>query len=115
MTSEPLDSPSFTSEDYIMMMIHKRVRRNSGYNFDSNELHDAMVGYGYELSVDDVLMGLADLKEKRYIRSWEDRDDTDPVTGRRGTERVTRYWNIEITPEGAMHAINLQNMLRASH
>lgn len=94
------------SEDSILVMIHKRIRKRENYNIDSNEIFDALEKNGYPMEDKEVMAGIAKLKSSGYIRAYEDVEDVN------GGSRVTRYWGLEITPEGAMRAIDLMNQFR---
>lgn len=96
------------SDESILVMIHKRIRKRESYNIDSIEITDALEKNGYPLEETEVLEGIAHLKQAGYIRAYEDVDDFGGGQGR----KVTRYWGIEITPEGAMKAIDLMNQFR---
>lgn len=99
-------------DETVLLMIHKRIRKRESYDVDSVEITRALGENGYPMEENDVLVCMGHLKEAKYIRAYEDTDDFDMETGRRGTARVTRYWGIEITPEGAMRAIDVQNQFR---
>jgi hypothetical protein len=86
-------------------MVHKRIRRRESYDIDSAEIRDAIRKNGYPIEEKELLDGLALLKSGGYIRASEDVDESDG-------SRITRYWSIEITPEGAMRAIDLLNQFR---
>lgn len=112
---EPQDEQQdATTIDTVLLMVHKRIRKRESYNVDSVEIFQALEKNGYPLSEKEILDSMAELKEARLIRAYEDTTDIDPATGRRGPERVTRYWNIEITPEGVLRANNTMNRYRTS-
>jgi len=94
------------SEDTVLVMVHKRIRKRESYNIDSIEIIDAMAKNGYPMEEKEVLDSLGRLKTAGYIRAYEDREDSG------NTSRVSRYWGLEITPEGAMKAIDLMNQFR---
>ncbi|HEX2912202.1 MAG TPA: hypothetical protein VH186_15440 [Chloroflexia bacterium] len=96
------------NDETILVMVHKRIRKRAGYDIDSVEIIRALEEQGYPLSEEEVLDGLGRLKEQGYLRAFEDRDDFSP----NGSARITRYWGLEITPEGAMKAIDLMNQFR---
>lgn len=99
-------------DDTVLLMIHKRIRKRESYDVDSIEIVQALAQNGYPMEEKDVLASMGHLKEARYIRAYEDTADFDAETGQRVTAYVTRYWSIEITPEGAMRAIDVQNQFR---
>jgi len=112
---EPQDEQQdATTIDTVLLMVHKRIRKRESYNVDSVEIFQALEQNGYPLSEKEVLDSMAELKEARLIRAYEDITDVDPATGKRGPEHVTRYWNIEITPEGVLRANNTMNRYRSS-
>ncbi len=94
------------NDETILVMVHKRIRKRAGYDIDSFEITTALGEQGYPLSEEEVLTGLGNLKELGYLRAFEDVEDTS--TG----PRITRIWGLEITPEGAMKAIDLMNQFR---
>ena len=94
------------SEDSVLVMLHKRIRKRESYNIDSNEIYEALEKNGYPMEEKEVMDGLAKLKSAGYIRAYEDVEDVN------GGSRVVRYWGLEITPEGAMRAIDLMNQFR---
>ncbi len=96
------------SEGSILVMIHKRIRKRESYDIDSLEIISALAQNGYPMEEPEVLEGMAKLKEAGFIRAYEDVDDFGGGTG----SRITRYWGIEITPQGAMKAIDLMNQFR---
>jgi hypothetical protein len=91
------------NQETILVMVHKRIRKRAGYDIDSAEITTALEQSGYPVSEDDVLQGLAELKEAGYLRAFEDYGNDN---------RVIRYWGLEITPQGAMRAIDLMNQFR---
>jgi hypothetical protein len=91
------------NQETILVMVHKRIRKRAGYDIDSAEITTALEQSGYPMSEDDVLQGLAELKEAGYLRAFEDYGNDN---------RVIRYWGLEITPQGAMRAIDLMNQFR---
>lgn len=95
------------NDETILVMVHKRIRKHAGYDLDSLEITKALGDLGYPLTEDEVLEGLGHLKSEGYLRAFEDTDDF----SRRGP-RIVRYWGLEITPEGAMKAIDLMNQFR---
>ncbi len=94
------------SEDTVLVMVHKRIRKRESYNIDSVEIISALEKNGYPMEEKEVMDSLASLKSQGYLRAYEDFAD-----GNVGS-KVTRYWGLEITPEGAMHAIDLMNKFR---
>jgi hypothetical protein len=92
-------------EDTILIMVHKRIRKRESYDIDSVEIMDAIRKNGYSMEKKEVMDGLARLKSASYIRAYEELDKG----------RVKRYWGIEITPEGAMRAIDLLNQFRSGN
>jgi hypothetical protein len=99
-------------DDTVLLMIHKRIRKRESYDVDSVEITEALAQNGYPMEEDEVLQSMGHLKTDGCIRAYEDSTDFDPTTGQRIQTRVTRYWGIEITPEGAMRAIDVQNQFR---
>ena len=99
-------------DETVLLMIHKRIRKHESYDIDSVEITQALEQNGYPMSEAEVLESMGHLKEARFIRAYEDSSDWDEESGKRGPAHVTRYWGIEITPEGAMRAINVQNQFR---
>lgn len=95
------------NDETVLVMIHKRIRKRAGYDIDSAEIHLALEQQGYPLSEEEVLDGVGRLKSLGYLRAFEDKDDFAT-----GSSRITRYWGLEITPEGAMKAIDLMNQFR---
>lgn len=93
------------SEATVLVMVHKRIRKRESYDVDSVEIISALEKNGYPMEEKEVLDSLGKLKEEGYLRAYEDVDDL-------GGSKVTRYWGIEITPEGAMKAIDLMNQFR---
>ena len=96
------------NDEAVLVMLHKRIRKHAGYDLDSQNIFQALNEQGYDMTEQEVLDGLGRLKEAGYLRAFEDADDFDPS----GTSRITRYWGLEITPEGAMKAIDLMNQFR---
>ena len=96
------------NDEVILVMIHKRIRKRAGYDLDSAEIGRALEEQGYPLTEQEVLEGMGRLKETGYLRAFEDRDDFSAG----GSSGITRYWGLEITPEGAMRAIDLMNQFR---
>ncbi len=96
------------SEGSILVMIHKRIRKRESYDIDSLEIISALEQNGYPMGEQEVMIGMAKLKEEGLIRAYEDVDDFGGGAG----SRITRYWGIEITPQGAMRAIDLMNQFR---
>jgi DNA-binding transcriptional ArsR family regulator len=94
------------SEDTVLVMVHKRIRKRESYDIDSNEIIEALEKNGYPMEEPEVMGALAALKEAGYLRAYEDIEESG------GKSRVTRYWGLEITPEGAMRAIDLMNQFR---
>ncbi|MEI6042930.1 MAG: hypothetical protein WCS37_00940 [Chloroflexota bacterium] len=93
-------------EDTILIMVHKRIRKRESYNIDSVEIRAALEKNGYPMEEKEVMEGLAQLKSAGYIRANEDKD------GLERNSHITRYWGLEITPKGAMRAIDLLNQFR---
>jgi hypothetical protein len=91
------------NEETILVMVHKRIRKRAGYDLDSVDITNALEQNGYPMSEPEVLDGLGRLKELGYLRAFEDLGSNN---------QVTRYWGLEITPEGAMKAIDLMNQFR---
>lgn len=96
------------NDETILVMVHKRIRKHAGYDLDSSQITQALGEQGYEMSEEEVVDGLGRLKEMGYLRAFEDRDDF----SLQGGSRIVRYWGLEITPEGAMRAIDLMNQFR---
>ena len=95
------------NDETILVMVHKRIRKRAGYDLDSEDITRALGELGYPLTEDEGLEGLGHLKREGYIRAFEDTDETV-----RRNPRIVRYWGLEITPEGAMKAIDLMNQFR---
>ncbi|MDB5082322.1 MAG: hypothetical protein JWP00_4246 [Chloroflexi bacterium] len=95
------------NDETILVMVHKRIRKRAGYDLDSLDITKALGELGYPLTEDEVLIGLSHLKQEGYLRAFEDTDESS-----RNGSRVVRYWGLEITPEGAMKAIDLMNQFR---
>ncbi len=94
------------NDETVLVMIHKRIRKHAGYDLDSNQITQALEQNGYPLTDEEVLDSMGHLKDLGFLRAFEDAVDTaDSV-------RITRYWGLEITPEGAMKAIDLMNQFR---
>ncbi len=108
------DTPEAITEDTVLLMIHKRIRKRESYNLDSVEIVQALEQNGYPLTEQEVLDSMVKLKEARLIRAYEDKTEVDQATGRRITPKITRFWNIEITPEGVLRANNTMNRYRSS-
>ncbi len=102
------DDALMDTDETVLVMVHKRIRKRAGYDLDSADITLALEQQGYPLSEAEVLEGLGHLKERGYLRAFEDVDDF----ASDGTSRITRYWGLEITPEGAMKAIDLMNQFR---
>ena len=100
------NEPDLNNDETVLVMVHKRIRKRAGYDIDSNEITTALGQQGYPLTEEEVLDGLGRLKDSGYLRAFEDIIDTSDGP------RITRYWGLEITPEGAMKAIDLMNQFR---
>lgn len=101
------DEGLLDNDETILVMVHKRIRKRAGYDLDSVDITQALGDLGYPLTEDEVLEGLGHLKRAGYLRAFEDTDESN-----RRNPRVVRYWGLEITPEGAMKAIDLMNQFR---
>lgn len=97
------DEVMMDNEETILVMVHKRIRKRAGYDLDSTDITNALEQNGYPMSENEVVDGLGRLKEMGYLRAFEDFGNNN---------QVTRYWGLEITPEGAMKAIDLMNQFR---
>lgn len=95
------------NDETILVMVHKRIRKRAGYDLDSVDITKALGDLGYPLTEDEVLEGLGHLKTAGYLRAFEDTDESNWKN-----PRIVRYWGLEITPEGAMKAIDLMNQFR---
>jgi hypothetical protein len=100
--------------DTVLLMVHKRIRKNESYHLDSVEVIKALEQNGYPLTEQEVLESLSELKENKMIRAYEDTTELDPETGKKIPLKVVRYWNIEITPEGVMRANEVMYRFRNS-
>jgi hypothetical protein len=110
---QPLDDEQDADTvDTVLLMVHKRIRKNEGYKLDSVEVFKALEQNGYPLTESEVLDSLTQLKDSKLIRAYDDSTDVDPSTGRHIPKKVMRYWHIEITPEGAMRASSVMNRYR---
>lgn len=95
-------------DEAVLVMLHKRIRKHAGYDLDSQNIFKALNEQGYDMGEQQVIDGLGRLKNLGYLRAFEDQDDFGPDN----SSRITRYWGLEITPEGAMKAIDLMNQFR---
>ncbi len=98
------NSNAMESDGTVLVMVHKRIRKRESYDIDSVEIINALEKNGYPMEEEEVLTALGKLKTAGYLRAYEDYD----ASGK----KVSRYWGLEITPEGAMHAIDLMNQFR---
>jgi hypothetical protein len=110
---QPLDEDQdAATEDTVLLMVHKRIRKRESYDLDSVEIIKALAEQGYPLTEKEVMDSLFKLKDAKLLRAYEDTADIDPETGKRIPEKVIRYWNLEITPDGVMRANDIMNRYR---